>query len=139
MSTTNLAGVLVIEVDIGGHPPIPFGPAPLILAAFHIQHNLLFLAGFRVLHSQSRFGALMIQVDIGGHPSSPFEHPPSVISVCKFRHNLQFLAVFRVLNFRSRFEALNDVFGKTESNMGPWIDVSHSKVVLLGQIFPTSY
>ena len=47
----------VIQVDIGGHPPIPFGPAPSILAAFHIQHNLLFLVGFRVLHSQSHFGS----------------------------------------------------------------------------------
>ena len=55
----------MIQVDIGGHPPIPFGPAPSILADFHIQHNLLFLAGFRVLHSRSCFGALMIQVDIG--------------------------------------------------------------------------
>ena len=50
----------MIQVDISGHPPIPFAPAPLILAAFHIQHNLLFLAGFRVLHSRSRFGALLI-------------------------------------------------------------------------------
>ena len=36
----------MIQVDIGGHPPIPFGPAPLILVAFHSQHNLLFLTGF---------------------------------------------------------------------------------------------
>ena len=63
----------MIQVDTGGHPPIPFEPAPSILVAFHFQHNLLFLAGFRVLHSRSRFGALMIQVDIGGHPPSPFE------------------------------------------------------------------
>ena len=63
----------MIQVDIGDHPLIPFGPAPSILAAFHIQHNLLFLASFRVLHSQSRFGALMIQVDIGGHSPIPFE------------------------------------------------------------------
>ena len=69
----------MIQVDIGGHPPIPFGPAPSILAAFHIEHNLLFLASFRVLHSWSRFGALMIQVDIGGHPPILFEPPPSII------------------------------------------------------------
>ena len=94
MSTTNLAGVLVIEVDIGGHPPIPFGPAPLILAAFHIQHNLLFLASFWVLHSRSHFGALMFQGDIGGHPPIPFEPPPSVLSVFKLQQNLLFLAVF---------------------------------------------
>ena len=62
----------MIQVDIGGHPPIPFGPAPSILATFHIWQNLLFLVGFRVLHSRSRFGALMIQVDIGGHPPNPF-------------------------------------------------------------------
>ena len=100
----------MIQVDIGGHPPIPFGPAPSILAAFHIQHNLLFLAGFRVLHSQSRFGALMIKVDIGGHPPIPFEPPPSVLSVFKLQQNLLFLAVFQVLNFQSRFKALNEVF-----------------------------
>ena len=97
-------------MDIGGHPPVPFGLAPSNLAAFHIQHNLLFLAGFRVLHSQSSFGALMIQVDIGGHPPIPFEPPPSVRSVFKLQHNLLFLGVFRVLYFRSCFEALNDVF-----------------------------
>ena len=101
---------LLIEVDVSGHPPIPFGPAPSIFAAFHIQHNLLFLAGFWVPHSQSHSGTLMIQVDIGGRPPIPFEMPPSVISVFQFQHNLLFLAVFRVLNFRSCFEALNDVF-----------------------------
>ena len=100
----------MIQTGIAGHPPIPFGPAPSILVVFHIQHNLLFLAGFRVLHSQSRFGGLMIQVDIGGHPPIPFEPPPSVHSVFKLHHNLLFLVVFLVLNFRSRFEALNDVF-----------------------------
>ena len=47
---------VMIQVDIGGHPPIPFGPAPSILAAFHIQHNLLFLAGFRVLHPGAVLG-----------------------------------------------------------------------------------
>ena len=73
----------MIQVDISGHPPIPFGPAPSILAAFHFQHNLLFLAVFRVLHSRSCFGALMIQVDIGGHPPIPFEAPPSVLSIFK--------------------------------------------------------
>ena len=50
----------MIQVDIGGHPPNPFGPTQSILATFHIQHHLLFLAGFRVLHSRSYFGALMI-------------------------------------------------------------------------------
>ena len=100
----------MIQVDTGGHPPIPFGPAPSILADFHIQHNLLFLAGFRVLHSRSRFGGLMIQVDIGGHPPIPFEPPSSVLSIFKLQQNLLFLAVFQVLNFRSRFEALNDIF-----------------------------
>ena len=97
-------------MDIGGHRPIPFGPTPSILAAFHFQHNLLFLAGFRVLHSRSHFGALMIKVDIGGCPPIPFETPPLVLSVFQFQHNLLFLAIFRILNFRSRFEALNDVF-----------------------------
>ena len=85
-------------MDIGGHPPIPFGPAASILLVFQIQHNLLFLAGFRVLHSQSRFGDLMIYVDIGGHPLSPFEPPPSIISVFQLKHNSLFLARFRVLH-----------------------------------------
>ena len=101
-------------MDISGHPPIPFGLAPSILVALHIQHNLLFLAGFRVLHSQSRFGALMIQVDIGGHPPIPFEPPPSFLSIFKLLQILLFLAVFWVLNFRSRFEALNDIFWENE-------------------------
>ena len=101
-------------MDIGGHPPNPFGPTPSILATFRIQHHLLFLAGFRVLHSRSRFGALMIQVDIGGHPPIPFEPPPSVRSVFKLQHNLLFLAGFRVLNFRSHFEALNEFFWENE-------------------------
>ena len=108
----------MIEVDIGGHPPIPFEPPASVLSVFKFQHNLLFLAVFRVLDFWSRFGALIIQVDIGGHPSSPFEPPPSVLSVCKFRHNLLFLAVFRVLNFRSRFEALNDVFWENGGQHG---------------------
>ena len=37
---------VMIQVDISGHPPIPFGPTPSILTAFHFQHNLLFLEGF---------------------------------------------------------------------------------------------
>ena len=84
----------VIQVDIGGYPPIPFGPAPSIFASFHIQHNLLFLAGFRVLNSRSRFGGLMIQVDIGGHPPIPFEPRSSVLLIFKLQQNLLFLAVF---------------------------------------------
>ena len=71
----------MIQVDIDGHPTIPFGPAPSILAAFRIHHNLLFLAGFRVLHSRSRFGAVINLMDIGGHPPIPFEHPPLVLSI----------------------------------------------------------
>ena len=84
----------MIQVDISGNPPIPFGLEPSILAALHIQNNLLFLAGFRVLHSRSRFGGLMIQVDIGGHPPIPFEPPSSVLSIFKLQQNLLFLAVF---------------------------------------------
>ena len=101
---------MVIQVDIGGLPPIPFGPAASILSVFQLQHNLLFLAGFWVIHTRSRFGDLMIQVDIGGHPPSPSEPPSSVISICNFQHNLLILTVFWVLNFWSRFEALNDFF-----------------------------
>ena len=36
----------MIEVDIGGHPPIPLGPPPLLLSFFQFSHNLLFLAVF---------------------------------------------------------------------------------------------
>ena len=104
----------MIQVDIGGHPPTPFGLAPSILAALHIQHHLLFLAGFWVLHSRSRFGALMIQVDIGGHPPIPLGAPPLSLSV--FFHNLLFLAVFCVLNFWSHFEAPN---GDSSQNYVP--------------------
>jgi hypothetical protein len=45
-------------VDIGGHPPIPLGPPPLLLSVFQFPHSLLFLAVFWVLNFQSRFEAL---------------------------------------------------------------------------------
>ena len=48
----------MIQVDISGHPPIPFEPPPLVLSVFQFLHNLLFLAVFRVLNFQSRFEAL---------------------------------------------------------------------------------
>ena len=101
------------------------------------SNNLLFLAGFQVLHSRSYFGALMIEVDIGGHPPIPLGPPPLSLSVFQFRHNLLFLAVFRVLNFRSRFEALNDIFWENRENHVsmdrccslkiciPWTDISN--------------
>jgi len=45
-------------VDIGGHPPIPLGPSPLLLLVFQFLHNLLFLAVFQILNFRSRFEAL---------------------------------------------------------------------------------
>jgi hypothetical protein len=48
----------MIQVDIGGHPPIPLGPPPLLLSVFQFLHSLLFLAVFRVLNFRSRFEAL---------------------------------------------------------------------------------
>ena len=48
----------MIQVDIGGHPPIPFDPRHQFLQ-FFTSSNLLFLAGFWVLHAQSHFSALM--------------------------------------------------------------------------------
>ena len=48
----------MIQVDIGGHPPIPLGPPPLSLSVFQFRHNLLFLAVFRVLNFRSCFEAL---------------------------------------------------------------------------------
>ena len=48
----------MIQVDIGGHPPIPLGPPPLSLSVFQFRYNLLFLAVFRVLNFPSRFEAL---------------------------------------------------------------------------------
>ena len=33
-------------MDIGGHPPIPFGLAASILSVFQLHHSLLFIAGF---------------------------------------------------------------------------------------------
>ena len=47
-----------IQVDIGGHPPIPLGAPPLPLSIFQFRHNLLFLEVFRVLNFWSRFEAL---------------------------------------------------------------------------------
>ena len=32
------------QVDIGGHPPIPFGPAPSILLVFHFQQLTIFIS-----------------------------------------------------------------------------------------------
>ena len=43
---------------IGGHPPIPLGAPSLSLSFFQFQHNLLFLAVFRVLNFWNRFEAL---------------------------------------------------------------------------------
>ena len=68
-------------MDIGGHPPIPFGPAPSILAAFHFHQNLLFLAGCQFLNFRSHLEALMSHMDIGGHPPIPFGLAPSVLLV----------------------------------------------------------
>jgi hypothetical protein len=48
----------MIQVDIGGHPPIPLGPPPLLPSVFHFPHSLLFLAVFWVLNFQSGFEAL---------------------------------------------------------------------------------
>ena len=45
----------MIQVDIGGHPPIPLGAPPLSISVFQFRHNLLFLAVFRVLNFRSRF------------------------------------------------------------------------------------
>jgi hypothetical protein len=36
----------MIQVDIGGHPPIPLEPPPLLLSVFQFLHSLLFLAVF---------------------------------------------------------------------------------------------
>ena len=43
---------------IGVHPPIPFEMPPSVLSIVQFQHNLLFLAVFRVLNFRSRFEAL---------------------------------------------------------------------------------
>ena len=58
LHTRSHFGALMIQVDIGGHPSIPFEPPPLVLSFFKLQHNLLFLAVFRVLNFQSCFEAL---------------------------------------------------------------------------------
>ena len=48
----------LIQVDIGGHPPIPLGAPPLSISVFQFRQSLLFLAVFRVLNFRSRFEAL---------------------------------------------------------------------------------
>ena len=48
----------MIQVDTGGHPPIPLGAPPLSLSVFQFRHDLLFLAVFRVMNFWSRFEAL---------------------------------------------------------------------------------
>ena len=114
----------MIQVDIDGHPPIPFGLAPSILVAFHIQHNLLFLGGFRVLHSCSRFEALMIQMDIGGHPLIPFGPAPSILPFFHFQQ-LTIFSRFSGPTLPEPFWGLNDLGGywwpPTYSTWGPTI------------------
>ena len=58
LCTRSHFGALMIQVDIGGRPPIPFEPPPSVLSIFKFQHNLLFLAVFRVLNFRNRFEAL---------------------------------------------------------------------------------
>ena len=64
----------MIQLDIGGHPPIPFGPAPSVLSVFQFWHNLLFLAFFWVLNFQSRFEALNDIFWEKKHGSRPMTH-----------------------------------------------------------------
>ena len=79
----------MIQVDIGGHPPIPFEPPLLVLSVEKLVGQ----------PTHRKLWGLMIQVDIGGHPPIPFGPTPSVLSVFQFQHNLLFLAVFWVKNF----------------------------------------
>ena len=51
-------GDYVIQVDIGGHSPIPLGAPQLSILVFQFRHSLLSLAVFRVLNFRSRFEAL---------------------------------------------------------------------------------
>ena len=57
----------MIQVNIGGHPPIPFGPVPSILSVFHFQQLTIF----------SRFSSLALPEpfwglnDPGGYWSPP--------------------------------------------------------------------
>ena len=53
-----LEGLALIQVDVGGHLPIPLGPPPFLFLVFQFPHRLLFLAVFRVLNFRSRFEAL---------------------------------------------------------------------------------
>ena len=48
----------MIQVDIGGHPPIPLGAPLLSPYVFQFRHNLLFLAVFQALNFQSHFEVL---------------------------------------------------------------------------------
>ena len=64
MEEPNAMGPLIpkgggmIQVRIGGHPPIPLGAPPLSLSVSQFWHKLLLLAVFRVLNFRSRFEAL---------------------------------------------------------------------------------
>jgi hypothetical protein len=48
----------VIQVDIGGHPPIPLEPPPFLLSVFQFLHSLLFLAVFSGPELRGHFEAL---------------------------------------------------------------------------------
>jgi hypothetical protein len=91
----------MIQVDIGGHPPVP-NSNWLILTVFSstrfsVMGTLLCNYGFCT--SEACLESLHnIQVDIGGHPSSP---------TGLF---WQFSSQYIFLYFWGRFEALNNIF-----------------------------
>jgi hypothetical protein len=66
-------------VDIGGHPPIPLGPPPLLLSIFQFPHSLLFLAIFWVLNFESRFEALN---DVFWENGEQHEAPLMLLTQC---------------------------------------------------------
>jgi hypothetical protein len=95
METPWKIGVKMIQVDIGGHPPIPTGSS----FQFLVQHVLLY---FFVIVGSTLSGlseALHIfQVDIGGLPPNP----TGLFCMFSCQHIL--------LYFQSHFGALNNVF-----------------------------
>ena len=95
----------MIQVDIGGPPPIRFGPTTSILVAFHFQQLTIFsrLSGPPL---PEPFWGLNDPSGYWWPPTYSIWTPPPVLSVFKLQQNLLFLATFWVLNFRSRFHGM---------------------------------
>jgi hypothetical protein len=84
----------MIQVDIGGHPPIPRGSPPLLLSVFLFPCNLLFLAVFQVLNFRSHFEALNdVFFMLVTNASHALRRPLSIIFTSSFSEMISSIAL----------------------------------------------